>query len=726
MIKEFARPNRTGMFVRIIIGVVIVIGIGGTFGIGQQVKSNAIGSWQRQAEQDVAVATVAVEAWVAQADSILRGIAVAFRGPEPVSNDEFLDLALDAEEWNTEFSLDAVAFVRRVLRKQRAGVESELGGPIVAFGDPSVPAPEAYESFVVEYSSDEEGSFTPRTDLMTNASTAIVVSTGFRVPNQIVMGPAYDGPDGQLFSIAALRVRNGDEDGVLVGELNLSDLIAHVEATQVPKGIRLRLAERDNESRATSILRPIYGTLEPASDVLHTVTVRTTKGQARWDFNWDILPSYLGGPPTAIAVTIQVGGLLFTVLAITAIGFLASQNATIRKKVKERTASLLKMKEESELANRAKSDFLSSVSHEFRTPMTAILGFGDVLKQDESEPLSKTQEEHLDHVLRSAKNLLGLIDQILGLNKIETGQMPLMVRSVDPASVVNTSLALVSEEAKERKIKIINQTTKAELPKLWVDSELLKQVLVNLLSNAVKYNRAGGTVTLSAEKRDDGMLRITVADTGEGIPEDKREWLFQPFNRLGRESGAIEGTGIGLVVCKKIAEILGARMGFESVVGEGSAFWVDVSLRNGQVSNLDRTAATKTIARKITDGLDATPRLILYIDSSPESLQLMKNVTDLLPDVSLITASDAELGLYLAREYKPDLIVLDINMPGMTGTETLANLTADVVERGTPVIAVSATAMQENVEKTLKAGFDAYVTKPYSVTEIQTLIREYV
>jgi signal transduction histidine kinase/CheY-like chemotaxis protein len=721
-----ARPKRTRLFVSVVIGVVMVIGLGGTFGIGRQVKTNAIDSWERQAEQDVAIATVAVEAWVAQADSILRGIAVAFRSPEPVSNDGFLDLAFDAEEWNSEFSLNAVAFARRVVRKQRAAVESELGGPFAVFGDPSTRAPEAYESFVVEYSSDEAGSFTPRIDLITNPSTAVVVSTAFRVPNQIIMGPAYDGPDGLLFSLAALRVRNGGEDGVLVGEIDLSELIAHVEATQVPKGIRLRLAERDNESRATSLLRPVYGTLEPASDVLYTVTVRTTRGQARWDFNWDILPDYLGGPPTAIAVTIQVGGLVLTVLVITTIGFLASQNTTIRKKVKERTASLLKMKEEAELANHAKSNFLSSVSHEFRTPMTAILGFGDLLKKDATEPLSKTQEEHLDHVLRSAKSLLDLIDQILGLNKIETGQMPLMVRSVDPAAVVNTSLALVSEDAKERKIKIINRTSKAELPKLWVDSQLLEQVLVNLLTNAVKYNRAGGTVTLSAEQRDDGMLRIAVADTGEGIPEDKREWLFQAFNRLGRESGTIEGTGIGLVICKNIAEMLGARMGFESVVGEGSTFWVDVCLKNGQASDLDKAATTKTIARKITDGLDATPRLILYIDNSPESLELMKNVTDLLPDVSLITASDAELGVYLAREYKPDLIMLDINMPGMNETEALANLTEDVVERDTPVIAMSAIAMREDVGKTLKAGFDAYVTKPYNVTEIQSLIREYI
>ena len=391
---ELPRPKRTRQFVTAIIAVVIVIGIGGTFGIGQQVKSNAIGSWERQAEQDVAIATVAAEAWVAQADSILRGIAVAFRNPEPVSNDEFLDLALDAEEWNPEFSLNAIAFVRRVVRTQRAAVESELGGPFVVFGDPGARAPEAYESFVVAYSSDDEGSFAPRTDLITNPSTAIVVSTAFRVPNQIVMGPAYSAADGQLFSLAALHVRNGGVDGVLVGEIDVSELIGHVEATQVPTGIRLRMAERDNESRATTLLRPIYGALEPALDVLHTVTVRTTKGQARWDFNWDILPDYLGGPPTAIAVTIQVGGLLLTVLMITAIGFLASQNLTISKKVNERTASLLKMKEEAELANRAKSDFLSSVSHEFRTPMTAILGFGDVLKKDATEPLSKTQGEH--------------------------------------------------------------------------------------------------------------------------------------------------------------------------------------------------------------------------------------------------------------------------------------------------------------------------------------------
>jgi CheY-like chemotaxis protein len=231
---------------------------------------------------------------------------------------------------------------------------------------------------------------------------------------------------------------------------------------------------------------------------------------------------------------------------------------------------------------------------------------------------------------------------------------------------------------------------------------------------------------LSTERRDDGMLRISVADTGEGVAQETQERIFQPFDRLGRESGRIEGTGIGLVICKRIADILGARMGFESVVGEGSTFWIDVFVRNVQVSDLDKTATKKSIARKITDGLDATPRLVLYIDDSPENLGLMKNVTDLLADVSLITASDAELGFYLAREYKPDLIMLDINMPGMVEMEAMVSLTEYVAERETPVIAMAATAMREDVGKALKARFDAYVTKPYNVTEIQTLIREYV
>jgi len=717
--KSSYENKKTWTLLVLIIVMVAIVGIGGSFRIGQLVKEDAIDGWIRQAESDATLATVAAEGWVAQASSIINGMAVAFRKGEVIDEYDFSDLAFNAEEWNSEFSLYSTAIVRRLSRNQRAKAEEELGKPITVVGKPNERAPEIYESFVVQYSSDETGSLRPNSDLMTNPQMGIVVSSAYRVPGEVFMGPAYKSETGRLFILAGLNIQLGDETGVLVGEIDLSDMISHLEKTQTPDGMVLRLAERDNESRATSLLRPIYGNLDPNPQSLHTKAIRLTKGQARWTFNWDVLPNYLGGPPTAIAITLQIGGLVLTVLAISMIGFLTYQNILIQKKVDERTASLQQAKEEAEKANRAKSEFLSSMSHELRTPMNAILGFGQFLKIDPNDKLSARQEEHVNYILNSGNHLLTLIEQVLELDKIEAGQISLVIEKVDPHEIIRDSLSMISGKGKERDLTVIDTTNDLELPSLWTDPAKLKQILVNFLTNAIKYNRQGGTVTLSAEKTSGETLRLMVEDTGAGIPKDKWDGLFQPFNRLGRESGTIEGTGIGLVITKKIVDNLGGSIGFDSVEGEGTKFWVEIPL----VENLDaeQIQGQKQIIQDRT-----SERTVLYIEDNSANLGLMEKIVGLAAGVRLLYAFDVELGIILAREHVPSLILMDLKLVGNEWAQELDKITNDPILSKVPVIAVTDTAQGSNIDEFLNSGFSAMITKPFNVSEIQELIYSYL
>ncbi len=376
-------------------------------------------------------------------------------------------------------------------------------------------------------------------------------------------------------------------------------------------------------------------------------------------------------------------------------------------------------KEMSETANRAKSDFLANMSHELRTPLNAIIGFAQLLEMNKLTPLVDDQKEAIGYIINSGRHLLTLINEILNLARVESGKLNLNIEIVALSPLMDETVSLSLPTAGARHIAI-QQCCPTEMH-VHADLPRVRQILLNLLSNAIKYNREGGSVTLSCDAIGDSV-RVTVADTGMGISDEHRSEIFQPFQRLGAERTSIEGAGIGLVICKRLIESMGGRIGFDSTVGVGSLFWIELPLAASDYKT--STVPSFEASGDVLDKSGPVSGRVLYIEDSPINIEVMKNVFRILPDIELLTAENAEIGLAMIHEAQPDLVLMDINLPGMSGLEALHTLKTNPDTADIPVIAVSAAAMPDDVEAGLKAGFLAYLTKPFEVPELIDLIRK--
>lgn len=366
-----------------------------------------------------------------------------------------------------------------------------------------------------------------------------------------------------------------------------------------------------------------------------------------------------------------------------------------------------------EKANRAKTDFLSGMSHELRTPLNAILGFAQLVESGSPVP-TPSQKRSLDQILKAGWYLLELINEILDLALIESGKLTL---SREPVSLIEVMLecrAMIEPQAQTRGIAMT--FPRFEIPYfVKADRIRVKQILINLLFNAVKYNRPGGAVAVECALTAPASIRISVRDTGAGLAPEQLAQLFQPFNRLGREAGAEEGTGIGLVMTKRLVDLMGGAIGVDSTVGLGSVFWIELSLTTAPLLAI-REAERAALARPPMP--DGTPlRMLLYVEDNPANLELVEQLIARRPDLHLLSAADGNIGIEFARVYQPEVILMDINLPGISGIEALHILRADPSTAHIPVIALSANAVPRDIEKGLEAGFFNYLTKPIKVNQ---------
>ncbi len=369
-------------------------------------------------------------------------------------------------------------------------------------------------------------------------------------------------------------------------------------------------------------------------------------------------------------------------------------------------------KEEAEAANRAKSEFLSRMSHELRTPLNAILGFGQLLEMDAADP---DTAESVEQILRAGRHLLALIDEVLDLARIEAGRMSLSVEPVAVQEVVRESLDLVRHMAAEHGVAL-HAAAALECPyTAAADMQRLKQVLLNLLSNAIKYNRRGGTVTLTCEPVAGELLCIAVQDTGFGIPAGRLAQLFTPFERLGAEEGSVQGTGLGLALSRGLVEAMGGRMGVESMEGVGSRFQVEIPMVAAPEEGPGGETPEEESARPAAPG---GTRTVLVVEDNPWNVRLLERLFSSRPDLRLEVAMTGSRGLELAREHRPDLILLDLNLPDISGEDVLQRVRRDPALRDVPILMVSGDAMRASMERMRQLGVRDYITKPYSLDKL--------
>jgi PAS domain S-box-containing protein len=390
------------------------------------------------------------------------------------------------------------------------------------------------------------------------------------------------------------------------------------------------------------------------------------------------------------------------------------QDVTGRRAAEE---ALKRAQQEADRANQAKSEFLSRMSHELRTPLNAILGFAQLL---EMGALNDKQRESIDFILKGGHHLLELINEVLDIARIEAGRLSFSLEPVSAREMVQESLDLVGPLAAEMGIHLDVPGTAVPERNILADRQRIKQVLLNLLANAIKYNRKGGRVTLSCAEPEAGRLRIEVSDTGPGIPPDKMARLFTPFERLGAEGTSIQGTGLGLALSKCLVEAMAGTLGVESAVGKGSTFWVEFATAENP---LDRVRGHDAITPVVV-AARSRAATVLYVEDNLSNFKLIKELMAFRPGVELIPAMQGQMGLDLARQHHPGVILLDVHLPDISGDEVLRRLRDDPETRHIPVVVISADGTSRQIDRLRAAGAREYLTKPLDVKKLLALLDE--
>jgi PAS domain S-box-containing protein len=376
-----------------------------------------------------------------------------------------------------------------------------------------------------------------------------------------------------------------------------------------------------------------------------------------------------------------------------------------------------------EAASTAKSEFLSSMSHELRTPLNSILGFAELLQRDKKTPLTEAQKGKLEYVLKGGEHLLRLIDDILDLSRIESGRVTVSPEPVGVAEVLAEVKSTLDPMAERVGITLSVEPLPKDLPDVIADRTRFSQVLINFGSNALKYGRSGGRATLAVSMIDPTTVRVSVRDDGIGIPKEKQDKIFQPFQRAGQEAGPIEGTGIGLAISRRLAALMRCDVGFESTPGLGSTFWIDLPARPARKES-DSQRPVSALSGSLLGESDGASFTIVYIEDNPSNIAFMQGLVGELARVSLISAPNAEVGIEIVRARRPDVVIMDINLPGMSGYDATRKLQEWPETKHIPIVALSAAAMVDDKKRASRAGFYRYLTKPVRVADLLKTLEE--
>ena len=389
-----------------------------------------------------------------------------------------------------------------------------------------------------------------------------------------------------------------------------------------------------------------------------------------------------------------------------------SSDITELKKIE---SDLIHAKEEAEKANQAKSEFLARMSHELRTPMNAVLGFAQVLEMDYPKKLTDSQQDSVSRIISAGNHLLDLINEVLDLSSIESNELKLSIKTVDIIPIVDNVVSISKPLADENGISLRYEEVPRGNCYAEIDYLRFKQVVLNLVSNAIKYNTSNGTVIISYEKQANGRMRLGIRDTGHGISDDKKELLFKPFQRFDSDLERIEGTGIGLTISKRFIELMGGSIGFDSVSGEGSFFYIDISISDTPPVPIQIEMEASSSQLSLTDG---NKKRILYIEDIPANVALLEKILFTSRTyIEIVSASNALDGIRIAQIQNIDLILMDIHLPGMDGLTAFKKLQTLEKTQNTPVIALTADALEADIKKALDLGFYSYITKPIDIPE---------